>query len=43
VKVNTDAVFVLALHSGSGGAVLRNEYGELIRASRIGVIMFRMF
>jgi hypothetical protein len=33
VKVNTDAAFVLVLHSGSSGAVIRNEYGELIRGS----------
>jgi hypothetical protein len=33
VKVNTDASFVRALRSGSGGAVLRDEHGDLLRAS----------
>jgi hypothetical protein len=33
LKVNTDASFVLSTHTGTGGAVIRDEFGRMVGAS----------
>jgi hypothetical protein len=33
IKVNMDASFIMAIQSGSGGVVIRNDHGELLQAT----------